>query len=200
MFDFMEDGKSAISLLKDDHSKVKDLFDRFEKSQSQDEREQIAATVIEELKAHTVIEEEIFYPAVRKTVESDIMNEANEEHHVAKFLIAELEAMDSKDERFAAKFKVLAEGVRHHIKEEEGEMFPQAKDSGLDLDALGKELQKRKQELKKEGFPASPEEKLVAHKRASASPKARRSPRGKAHMQPHHRNSHDTGRGARTSS
>jgi len=180
--------KNAIDILKDDHNNVKSLFDRFEEAESQDEREQIAATVIEELKTHTVIEEEIFYPAAREAVEGDLMNEADEEHHVAKFLIAELENMDSADEHYAAKFKVLSENVRHHIREEEGEMFPQVKDADLDLDALGEELLERKQELKEEGFSRSPEEEMVQNAgRASSSSRSRR---GSSHARKSHAQSH----------
>lgn len=200
----MFEDKGAIDILKDDHKNVKTLFDRFEEAESQDEREQIAAAVIEELKTHTVIEEEIFYPAVREAADSDIMNEADEEHHVAKVLIAELEDMDSSDEHYAAKFHVLAESVRHHIKEEESKMFPEAKDAGLDMDALGHELLERKQELKEEGFPQSPEEKMVGHAgtAVASSSRSRRSPKRAAHRaQPHHyKDGHDStaGKGART--
>src|SRR5690349_11671706 len=104
-----------------DHDKVKDLFDQFEKSDSSAGKERIITAAIEELKIHAVIEEEIFYPAVRKHVGKDIMNEADEEHHVARVLIAELDRGRGGDHR-EAKFQVLAESVRHHIKEEESEM------------------------------------------------------------------------------
>src|ERR1044071_2465391 len=123
------ENRDAIELLKADHKEVKKLFDEFEEGKDQEAKAQAAKKAIQELKIHTVIEEEIFYPAVRGAIEDDenIMNEAQEEHNVAKMLIAELEQMDPENEHFEAKFMVLAESVRHHIKEEEGEMLPEAK-------------------------------------------------------------------------
>jgi hypothetical protein len=139
---------NAISLLKADHKKVKDLFDKFEKADGTEEKQQIAQEVIKELKIHSVIEEEIFYPTVRAEIEEeDLMNEAEEEHRVAKTLIEELENEDASDDHFDAKFMVLAENVRHHIKEEESEMFSEAKDSDVDMTELGEQMLKRKEEL-----------------------------------------------------
>jgi hypothetical protein len=154
---------NAIELLKTDHRKVKELFDEFEDSENDSEKYKIAQQAIEELKIHAVIEEEIFYPAVREAIEDDenIMNEAQEEHHVAKVLIAELDQIKSYDETFEAKFIVLAENIRHHIKEEEGEMLPEAKKADLDMEALGAQMAQRKEQLKSEGIPATPEEELV---------------------------------------
>jgi hypothetical protein len=119
--------KHAISILMKDHDIVKELFDRFEKSESVAEKEKIIADALTELKIHATIEEEIFYPAVRKRVGKDLMNEADEEHHVARVLIAELDRDGRGNDHRDAKFTVLAESVRHHIKEEEGEMLPKAK-------------------------------------------------------------------------
>jgi hemerythrin-like domain-containing protein len=119
----------AIAILMKDHDAVKELFDRFEKSESSAQKEKIIAEALTELKIHAVIEEEIFYPAVRKHVGKDLMNEADEEHHVARVLIAELDRDGRSNDHRDAKFTVLAESVRHHIKEEEGEMLPKAKPS-----------------------------------------------------------------------
>src|SRR5581483_7295555 len=91
-------GDDAISLLKSDHDKVKDLFEQFENAENRREKKKIAAQAIMELKIHAAIEEEIFYPTVRRNIESDLMNEADEEHHVAKLLIAELDQMSVSDE------------------------------------------------------------------------------------------------------
>src|SRR5689334_289780 len=146
----------AIAILMKDHDKVKDLFDRFEKSESAQEKEKIIAEAVTELKIHAVIEEEIFYPAVRKHVGKDLMNEADEEHHVARVLIAELDEGGGGDHR-NSKFTVLAESVRHHIREEEGEMLPKAKGLDIDFEALGGELLKRKNELKRDGIPPDAE-------------------------------------------
>lgn len=158
--------QNAIALLKADHRKVKDLFKQFEESGSQAAKAKIAQEAIKELKIHTVIEEEIFYPAVRQAIqdEDDIMNEAQEEHHVAKMLIAELERIGHQNEHFEAKFTVLAENVRHHIKEEEEEMLPEAKKTDIDFDALGEQMMERKQRLQTEGIPETEEEELIGVK------------------------------------
>jgi len=167
----------AIAVLMRDHDRVKDLFDRFEKSDSAAEKEKIITEAVQELKIHAVIEEEIFYPAVRKQLEKDIMNEADEEHHVARVLIAELDRGRGGDHR-ESKFHVLAESVRHHIKEEENEMMPKAKSLDLDFEALGDKLLARKKDLKRNGIPSDAEHKMVAAvKGRSDTPaaKARRS-------------------------
>jgi hypothetical protein len=152
----------AISILIKDHDTVKDLFDRFEKAESTAEKEKIIAQALSELKIHAVIEEEIFYPAVRKHVGKDLMNEADEEHHVARVLIAELDRDGRGNDHRNAKFTVLAESVRHHINEEEGEMLPKAKGVELDFEALGQRMLARKRELQKNGIPQDAEHKMVA--------------------------------------
>ncbi len=144
--------KDAITLLKEDHKKVKGLFDQFEKAKSESEKEKIAREAIKELKVHASIEEEIFYPMVRQALGKDeedkeLLNEATEEHRIAKTLIEALDDMNASDEDFEAKFTVLAENVRHHIKEEENELFPEARDAKLDFKELGGQLQSRKDEL-----------------------------------------------------
>jgi len=149
MFDWLTaDESNAVTMLKHDHDKVKDLFDRIEKAEHQAEKKKIAKQALEELRIHAALEEEIFYPAVRehmaKNEMNDIMNEADEEHHVAKVLIAELTSMDGTGDHFEAKFTVLAENVRHHIKEEENDMFPKVKALDLDMKALGHRMDVRK--------------------------------------------------------
>jgi len=154
---------SAISILKKDHDKVKDLFEKFEDAEGLREKKRIVGEAITELKLHAAVEEGIFYPAVREAVGKKLMTEADEEHHVAKVLIAELEQMDGSEEHYDAKFRVLAENIRHHIKEEERHMFPEAETASvdLDMDALGAEMQSRKKELKKSGVAEFLEEKMV---------------------------------------
>src|SRR5437879_3625683 len=111
---------NAVELLKADHEKVKELFDQFENTEDRATRKKIVEQACQELKVHSAIEEEIFYPAVRQAIEDqEIMNEADEEHHEAKILVAELESMEGSESHFGAKFLVLAENVRHHIEEEE---------------------------------------------------------------------------------
>jgi hemerythrin-like domain-containing protein len=160
-------GTNAITLLKEDHRKVKDLFDQFEDSEDSQEKMKIAQEALQELKIHAAIEEEIFYPTVREAMKEDeqsIMEEAEQEHHVAKVLIAELDQLKEMDEIYEAKFIVLAENVRHHIKEEEGEMLPEAKKTDADMEGLGEQMMQRKQELQERGVPATEEESMVSRK------------------------------------
>jgi hemerythrin-like domain-containing protein len=154
--------KHAIAILMKDHDTVDDLFEKFEKTDSKIEKDKIIKEAITELKIHAVIEEEIFYPAVRKHVGSGVMNEADEEHHVARVLIAELDHTRRENDHRDAKFTVLAESVRHHITEEENEMFPKAKRLDIDFEALGEQLLVRKSQLKKDGIPADAEHAMVA--------------------------------------
>ena len=144
----------AIEMLKEDHDKVKKAFKEFEKMDREDTEscQQLIRSVCEDLKVHTTLEEEIFYPALRASIEDeDIMNEAAVEHETAKMLIDQLENMGPDDPNYFATFTVLGEYVMHHVKEEEGEMFPQAKKADLDLEALGSRMQERKSELMSQG-------------------------------------------------
>src|SRR5688500_15841941 len=150
----------AVALLKEDHDRVKALFDDFESAKSRPAKRKIVREALTELKVHAAIEEEIFYPAVRKAVGKEIMNEADEEHHVAKVLIAELDSMKGSESHFDAKFIVLAENVRHHIKEEENEMLPKAKGVKIDFDVLAEKMQRRKERLLTVGVPPVGEEKM----------------------------------------
>jgi len=140
----------ALEMLKEDHAKVQKAFKEFEKMDREDTEtmKQLVQTVCEDLKVHTTLEEEIFYPAVREAIEDeDIMNEAAVEHETAKMLIDQLENMGPDDPNFHATFTVLGEYVKHHIKEEESEMFPQAKKADLDFEDLAQRMAERKQEL-----------------------------------------------------
>ena len=141
-----------IQLLKSDHQAVKELFDKFESAKSEGPKVKAARQAIVELKVHAAIEEDIFYPAFDQELKAkeshDLFLEAEEEHHVAHVLIAELDAMPDDHEHFEAKFTVLAENIRHHIKEEETEMLTKAKELGKDrLAELGEQMQARKKEL-----------------------------------------------------
>ena len=149
--------RSATSLLKKDHEEVKDLFNKWESSDAADECAELMEQVILELKVHARVEEEIFYPAAREALdEADLLNEAEEEHHVAKMLIDEIEHLDAEDEHAEAKFKVLMENVRHHIREEEGEMFPKLEDEEFNKEIVG-QMWERKQELMQEIGGMAPE-------------------------------------------
>jgi len=160
MFDFLS-ANPAVTLLKEDHDRVKALFDQFEAAKSRAAKVKIVRVALTELKVHAAIEEEIFYPAVRKPIGKEIMNEADEEHHVAKLLVAELAAMDGSESHFDAKFHVLAENVRHHIKEEEGEMFPKAKGVKIDFEALSEKMKRRREKLLADGVPPVEEDVVV---------------------------------------
>jgi hemerythrin superfamily protein len=140
----------AISLLKSDHRKVEGLFKRYEKSKSKSVKTKLAHDICLELSVHASIEEELFYPAIKFTIEQELNDEAYVEHDGAKVLIAEILAGAPEDDFYDAKVKVLSEMIKHHVKEEEqrGGMFAQAKDDGdVDLVALGAAMAKRKKEL-----------------------------------------------------
>lgn len=145
----------AIVLLKEDHKHVKQLFRQLE--QHKDEGGEaiagIARQICEELTTHAAIEEEIFYPLARRTVEEEeLVLEADEEHAVAKHLIEEVEQLDPNDEHFVAKCIVLKDMVLHHIDEEESEMFPQMREAlgRTRLQEIGSEIATRKQQLMRE--------------------------------------------------
>jgi hemerythrin superfamily protein len=140
----------AIDLLKSDHREVEKLFGTFENTRSQERKQEIATQICEALKAHTTIEEEIFYPAfIEATDETEIHHEAEIEHEGAKHLIQEIESAGPDDDHFEARITVLEEMIRHHVKEEEqrGGMFSKAQSSDMDLAELGRLLRDRKLEL-----------------------------------------------------
>ena len=145
--------KDACDLLDADHKAVKALFKEYEslsesRSRSTTKKRQLADQICKELTVHATIEEEIFYPAVRKAIkDNDLMNEATVEHASAKDLIAQIKGMDPADELFDAKVTVLGEYIDHHVKEERTEMFVKARASKLDLASLAEQLQQRKDEL-----------------------------------------------------
>jgi hemerythrin superfamily protein len=144
---------NAIDLLKADHAHVKDLFQQYEAAGHRAHRKKqgLAAEVFAALDVHTTLEEELFYPAMKRKTDQDgkdLVAEAVEEHHVVTTLMDELKGLDPKDERYDAKFTVLMENVEHHIEEEEGEMFPEAEEVlGERLERLGTQMQERKQQL-----------------------------------------------------
>jgi hypothetical protein len=140
----------AIALLKADHRKVEGLFEDFEKATSAAKKAQLVKQICTELTIHTMLEEEIFYPACKGKTEDDLLDEAYVEHDGAKVLIAELEGAAPGEGFYDAKVKVLSEEIEHHVKEEEkpGEgLFAQARKAGLDMDALGERMSARKAQL-----------------------------------------------------
>jgi len=154
----------AIALLKNDHKTVNELFKRFEKAgdNAHKTKTKLVEKIIQALSVHAAIEEMAFYPFVKGVNESltaDVL-ESLEEHHVAKWLLSELDGMSSTDERFDAKVTVLIENVRHHVEEEEKEMFPAVRKalSRSDLDDLGAVLARAKKVAPTRPHPKAPDE------------------------------------------
>ncbi len=167
----------AIALLKADHRKVEGLFEKFESAKSADRKQSLAKQICTELTIHTMIEEEIFYPACKGAVEDDKMDEAYVEHDGAKVLIAEIEAGSPDDEFYDAKVKVLSEQIKHHVHEEEMRsegLFAEARAAGIDLKDLGARLQARKDALmekfKSEGLPAPQTRTFAGHRLKKGAP------------------------------
>ena len=142
----------ALDLLKADHDKVKSLFREFESLKGHDDEDDRKSELVDEicyeLTLHTMLEEEIFYPVLRSSIdEEDMMDEADVEHAGARELISQLEIMYPGDDHYDATVTVLGEEIAHHIDKEEGDMFAAARRAGIDLDDLGERLSARKEEL-----------------------------------------------------
>lgn len=141
--------QEAIRLLRADHKLVNELFDKFESTRSADKKQALALEICQELTVHAQIEEEIFYPAIEKVLkDKSLVPEAKVEHETLKYLIAQIQSEQPGSELYDAKVKVLSEYVKHHVKEEQNEIFPKVKESKLDLIELGARLAERKEELK----------------------------------------------------
>lgn len=141
--------QDATVLLKADHKMVSDLFAEYEAANSTKEKKQIAEQICDELTVHAQIEEEIFYPAVKQALkDKELIPEARVEHATLKSLIAQVKGVEPDGEMFDAKIKVMCEYVKHHVKEEQNEIFPKAKSTGLDMMKLGAKLSERKEELR----------------------------------------------------
>ena len=145
------EASDAIELLQEDHREVEALFNEYEQLESDDvdAKESVAAEICEKLTVHAQIEEEIFYPAARQALggDTEIVDDAEEEHADAKQLIAEIEEMSPEDSDYDAKVKSLGEAIAHHVEEEESEMFPKLRESGLETQALGEQMAERKYEI-----------------------------------------------------
>jgi len=143
----------ALEMLTSDHRKVEDLFEKFEQLKEEDDasRVAIAQRVCTELTVHMQVEEDLLYPWLRENMEdTEMVAEAHVEHATAKRLIAEIMPVGEPDEAYDAKVKVLSEYIKHHVKEEEGEIFPEVSGEKEELDALGQEMHGRKAELMEE--------------------------------------------------
>lgn len=146
-----QEAQDAIALLTEDHENVKQMFEQFEGlgDRAHATKKKLATQICTELTKHATAEEEIFYPAVRAATKKneDLVDEATVEHASAKDLIAQIMDMEATEDLFDAKVKVLSEMIEHHVKEEEEEMFPKARDAGLDLEALGQQIAERKAQI-----------------------------------------------------
>jgi len=183
--------EQAIELLKEDHKHVKKHFREFEKMDPEQDPEackQLVLRVCDELEVHTQIEEELFYPAAREALagkeDEDLIDEAEVEHVSAKQLISELRHLQPEDPKFKANFTVLSEYVKHHIKEEEGEMFEKLGRAKIEWEPLLQDMLDRQQELKAEkGLSETnePDVEAAMHateaKKPSSGPRSSRSPR-----------------------
>ncbi len=173
MFGFNEPVRDsdAIAILKSDHEEVDALFEDYEAKKDEGDaaaKGELARRICDALTAHATVEEEIFYPAVRGAKEStdELIDEAAVEHQSLKDIIGRLEAAPPKDPLYDAGVKVLSEYVKHHVKEEENELFPKVKAMGLDLVALGERMKARKDELLGEIVPRP--RRMGAHASARA--------------------------------
>jgi hemerythrin-like domain-containing protein len=155
--------RDAIELLTADHREVDDLFVRFERAGkgAQKRRQQLVAKMVDALSMHAAIEEQVFYPMARQEVPdtNDDVLEALEEHHLVKVTLSELERLDPGDERFVAKVTVLMENVRHHVEEEENELFPEIRNAIGDdrLREIGRELAEAKRTAPTRPHPGAPD-------------------------------------------
>jgi hemerythrin superfamily protein len=157
---------NAITLLKNDHKTVEDLFKRFEKlgPRAVKTKQDVVERIVRELSIHAAIEEMVFYPAIREAVEKGDVDkmvlESLEEHHVVKWVLWELERMDPADERFDPKLRVLMENIRHHVEEEEKELFPQVNKmfDRAQLDELGDAMVQLKKTAPTHPHPKAPDE------------------------------------------
>jgi hemerythrin superfamily protein len=165
-----ENRQDAIALLKADHRNVEDLFAEFKAAKGAAKKQALVERICAELSGHTVIEEEIFYPACRGKVEAGLLNEGYVEHDGSKVLIAELFAGAPNEEFYDAKVKVLSEQIEHHVHEEEKRsdgIFSQARAAGIDMDELGNLMKARKKallaEYKASGIPAPETRTFTGH-------------------------------------
>ncbi len=141
-------GQDAIALLRADHKKVSALYEQYENTRSAAKKKALVATICLELSVHAKVEEEIFYPAVKAALkDKELIPEAQVEHASLKELIAQVRDKEPDGEMFDAKIKVMSEYTKHHVKEEQNEMFPKAKATRLDMNELGARIAARKEEL-----------------------------------------------------
>src|SRR3954468_3683709 len=155
---------NALIVLKQDHNNVEELFSRFEHLDAGDvmTKRHVADKIIEHLSIHAAVEEQVFYPAVRAASEEaeDVVLEGLEEHHVVKWTLSELEELAPTDERFAPKMRVLIESVRHHVEEEENELFPKVREAltNEQLEEMGQAIERAKVTAPTRPHPRQPDQ------------------------------------------
>jgi hemerythrin superfamily protein len=158
-------------MIRQDHKKVEGLFKKFEQTQGSQAKRRLAENAMAELEVHAALEEEIFYPAVKKEVDdgSSMVQEAIEEHQTVKQLISELKGMQEANEEFESQFSQLMENVQHHVEEEESEMLPKVEDSQLDLNSLGQQMAQRKQQMQNRGRATKKASNAATSRKSAAS-------------------------------
>jgi signal recognition particle subunit SEC65 len=146
----------VTEFLHEDHMKVSELFFQFSKAEDESEKEDLVKQILTELHVHAKVEEEVVYPTVEQEAEEgeELVGEAEVEHKMIKYLMAELSQMSGEDEELDAKVTVLCELVKHHVREEEKEMFKKLRESGADLEDLAEQAKERKEELMAEPLPS----------------------------------------------
>ena len=167
---------NAIQMIRQDHRKVEGLFKKFDQAKNNGAKKRVCDQVIKELEVHTKLEEEIFYPAVRKELGEELLvEEAKNEHQQAKDIIQELRTMDGEDDQLEEKFAELVEAIKHHVEEEQSEMLPKAEESEMDLTHYGEQMTERKKELT--GKTRTRRAKAKAGRKSKSGKKRRRSRR-----------------------
>jgi hemerythrin superfamily protein len=168
--------EDAIALLRADHDKVEDLFSRYEEikyGRSDSEKKRLVNEICREIRTHAALEQELFYPEVRAEIaDDDLMNEAAVEHAGIARLVSELETMDVADDMMNAKMHVLEAYITHHVREEEENIFPRARESELDMTALAARLIRRRSGLSSDVGKLLPEG--AADRRRSPAPRRQR--------------------------
>jgi hemerythrin superfamily protein len=171
---------SATQMIRQDHKKVEGLFKKFEQTKGAQAKRRLAENAIAELEVHAALEEEIFYPAVKREVDDGSMvQEALEEHQTVKQLISVLKGMEEADDEFESQFSELVENVQHHVEEEENEMLPKVEESDMDLNSLGEQMAQRKQQMQNGGRATKKSSNARSSRKSAGSKSIRRKSAGK---------------------
>ena len=171
---------SATQMIRQDHKKVEGLFKKFEQTKGAQAKRRLAENAMAELEVHAALEEEIFYPAVKREVDDGSMvQEALEEHQTVKQLISVLKGMEEADDEFESQFSELVENVQHHVEEEENEMLPKVEESDMDLNSLGAQMAQRKQQMQSGDRATKKSSNARSSRKSAGSKSIRRKSAGK---------------------